>query len=115
VTEPFARGREWPAWARSWYGYLLRFAVATSGIVTGFFLVLIGYFIAVDWKTGESDWTTGAALLVLGGVAVAIYCLIGAIRPTKVSFMPPLILFVITVTGSIAGVVADIARNLALS
>jgi hypothetical protein len=25
--------------------------------------------VAVDWKTGESDWTTGAALLVLGGVA----------------------------------------------
>lgn len=78
-------------------------------------MVFIGYFVAVDWKTGESDWTTGAALLVLGGVAVAIYCLIGAIRPTRVSFMPPLILFVISATGSILALVADFARNLASS
>lgn len=100
-------------WAQTWYGYALRVLVALWGTAGGLFMVFIGYFIAVDWKTGESDWTTGAALLVLGGVAVAIYCLIGAIRPTKVSFMPPLILFVITVTGSILGVVADFARNLA--
>ena len=78
-------------------------------------MVFIGYFIAVDWKTGESDWTTGAALLVLGGVAVAIYCLVGAIRPTKVSFMPPLTLFAVSGTGSILAAVADFARNLASS
>jgi hypothetical protein len=100
-------------WAQTWYGYALRVLVALWGISGGLFMVLIGYFTAVDWKTGESNWTTGAALVVVGGVAVAIYCLIGAIRPTKVSFMPPLILFVITVTGSILGVVADFARNLA--
>jgi hypothetical protein len=81
----------------------------------GFVMVLIGYFTAVNWKTGESNWTIGAALLVIGGVAVAIYCLVGAIRPTKVSFMPPLILFVISGTSSILAAVADFARNLASS
>lgn len=113
MTEPIARGTEWPAWARTWYGYLLRFAVATWGIVTGFFLVLIGYYTAVDWKTGDSEWTLAAGAVVVTGMVLAVYSLIGAIRPTKVSFMPSLILFVITVTGSILGVVADFARNLA--
>ena len=91
----------------------MRFAVAIWGIVTGSFMVLIGYYTAVDWKTGESDWTLAAGAVVVAGIALAIYTLIGAVRPTKAMFLPPLILFVITLTGSILGVVADFARNLA--
>jgi hypothetical protein len=75
-------------------------------------MVMIGYFTAVDWKTGESNWTTGAALLVLGGVVFTIYCLIGAIRPTKALFIPPLILASISAAWAILVVIADFARNL---
>jgi hypothetical protein len=114
VTDTAPAG-QWPVWAQTWYGYALRVLVALWGTAGGLFMVLIGYFTAVDWKTGESNWTTGAALLIIGGVALAIYCLVGAIRPTKVSFMPPLILFVITVTGSLLALVTDFARNLASS
>lgn len=84
--------------------------MAVWGISGGFYLVLVGYFTAVDWKTGESDWTTGAAMLVLAGTALALYCLIGAIRPTRLLFMPPLILFAI---GSpLLIVFATLGRNL---
>ncbi len=112
MTDPIARSGEWPVWAKTWYGYLVRFVVAVWGIVTGFFLVLIGYYTAVDWKTGESDWTLGAGVVVVAGIVLAIYCLIGAIRPSRVMFMPPLILTVLTLLGLAAAWVAELARNL---
>ncbi|MGF1618422.1 MAG: hypothetical protein ACFCU2_11560 [Acidimicrobiia bacterium] len=90
----------------------MRFAVALWGIVTGFFLIFIGYFTAVDWKTGESDWTLGAGAVVVAGIALALYCLIGAIRPTRVMFMPPLILTGISLLGLLAAAITELARNL---
>jgi hypothetical protein len=112
VTDPIARSGEWPIWARTWYGYLLRFAVAIWGIVTGLFLVLIGYFTSVDWKTGEANWTLVAGAVVVAGIALAIYCLAGALRPTKAMFLPPLILTGISMAGLIASAIAELARNL---
>ncbi len=112
MTDPSARSGEWPAWARTWYGYLLRFAVAVWGIVVGFFLVLIGYYTAVDWKTGESDWTLAAGAVVVGGIGLAIYSLVGAIRPTKAMFLPPLMLSGLSLVGLILSAVAELARNL---
>jgi hypothetical protein len=112
VSDPTARSEEWPVWARTWYGYVLRFAVAIWGIITGFFLVLIGYYSAVDWKTGESDWTLAAGAVVVAGIALAIYCLIGAIRPTRFMFMPPLILAGFSLLGLVAAAIAELARNL---
>lgn len=112
MTDPIAPNRQWPAWAKTWYGYLVRFAVAIWGIITGFFLVFIGYFTAVDWKTGESDWTLAAGAVVVAGIAFAIYCLIGAIRPTRAMFMPPLILTGISMAGLIVSGIAELARNL---
>ncbi|MEX0796341.1 MAG: hypothetical protein WD274_06575 [Acidimicrobiia bacterium] len=112
MTDPRARNREWPAWARTWYGYLLRFVIAIWGIVTGFFLVLIGYYTAVDWKTGESDWTLAAGAVIVTGIVLGIYCLVGAIRPTRATFMPPLILTGISLLGLILLAIAELARNL---
>jgi hypothetical protein len=112
VTEPIARGSEWPTWARTWYGYLLRFAVAAWGTVTGFFLVLIGYYTAVDWKTGYSDWTLAAGAVVVAGIVLALYSLIGAIRPTRAMFLPPLILTGLSLVGLIVSAVAELGRNL---
>lgn len=73
--------------------------------------VLGGYFTAVNWKTGESDWTFGAGLLVVGGIVFAVYCLYGAVRPTKISFLPPTILFALwSVFGAIT-VIVDLASG----
>lgn len=102
----------WPVWAKTWYGYVLRFAVAIWGIVVGFLLVLIGYYTAVDWKTGESDWTFAAGAVVVAGIGLAIYSVIGAIRPTKAMFLPPLILTGLSLVGLILSAVAELARNL---
>lgn len=86
--------------------------MATWGIVVGFFLVLIGYFIAVDWKTGESDWTLAAGAVVVMGIILALYSLIGAIRPTRAMFLPPLILTGLSLVGLIVSAVAELVRNL---
>jgi hypothetical protein len=112
VTGPIARHGEWPAWARTWYGYLLRFAVAIWGIATGSFLILIGYYSAVDWKTGESNWTMGAAGVVVAGIVLGLYSLIGSIRPSKALFLPPLILTGLSLLVLIASIIGDLAANL---
>lgn len=112
MNDPTASNRQWPAWAKTWYGYLVRSAVAIWGIVSGFFLVGIGYFTAVDWKTGESDWTLAAGAVVVAGIALGIYCVIGAIRPTRAMFMPPLILTGISLAGLIVSGIAELARNI---
>lgn len=102
----------WPGWAQTWYGYVLRILVALWGMATGFFLILIGYYTAVDWKTGESDWTLGAGLTVLGGVVVAVYSVVGAARPNKALFLPPLILLAMSVMAGVGLAIAEFARNL---
>lgn len=112
MTDREARSGKWPTWARTWYGYLLRFVVAIAGIVTGSFLILIGYYSAVDWKTGEENWTLAAAAVVVAGIALAIYCLLGALRPTKPMFLPPLILAGLGLLVLIASVIAEFARNI---
>lgn len=112
MSDPVARNEEWPAWARTWYGYLLRSVVAIWGIAVGFFLVLVGYYSAVDWKTGESNWTLSAAAVVFAGLLLALYSLIGAIRPSKGMFLPPLILTGISAFGLVAAWIAELARNL---
>jgi hypothetical protein len=91
---------------------LLRVVVAIWGLAVGAIGVFIGYFTAVDWKTGESDWTLGAAMLILGGIAFAIYCLYGAFRPTRWSFLPPTILLGLSTVLSVLSVVAEFVRNL---
>ena len=104
--------QRWPGWAQTRYGYVLRVLVALWGMATGFFLILIGYYTAVDWKTGESDWTLGAGLTVLGGIVVSIYCLVGAVRPNKALFLPPLILLAMSVVTVVGLAIAELARNL---
>lgn len=105
--------KQWPSWAGRWYGILLRILVALWGTATGALLVGIGYFTAVNWKTGESTWTLGAALLVLGGIAFAIYCIYGAVRPTKIWFLPPTILFGLSVVLGAISAIGEFARSLA--
>lgn len=102
----------WPHWAQTWYGYTLRILVALWGMATGLFLILIGYYTAVDWKTGESDWTLGAGLTVLGGILVSVYCVVGAVRPNKTLFLPPLILLAMSVVAGVGLAIAELARNL---
>lgn len=86
--------------------------VAAVGIVGGFFLVGIGYYSAVDWKTGESDWTLASVAAIVAGIVVGIYFLIGAIRPTRAKLIPPLILIGLSVIGLALSAVAELARNL---
>lgn len=112
TDNPAVRNGQWPPWAKTWYGYLLRVLVALLGMTAGFFLILIGYYTAVNWKTGESNWTLGAGLTVLGGAAVAIYCVAGAIRPSKALFLPPLILLAMSVVAGVGLAIAELARNL---
>ncbi len=112
MSDPIDRAGEWPPWSKTWYGYLVRLVVAISGIVFGLFLVLIGYYSAVDWKTGEANWTLAAGAVIVAGIVLGIYCSIGAIRPTKAWFLPPLILTVLGLLGLVAAWVADLARNL---
>lgn len=107
-----APGGQWPEWAQTWYGYLLRFAVGIWGIAVGLFLVGIGYYSAVDWKTGESDWTLASIAVIVAGVVVGIYSLVGAIRPTKAMLIPPLILIGLSLMGLTLSVLAELARNL---
>lgn len=108
ATSPTKR---WPAWAGRWYGILLRVLVATWGILAGLFGVAAGYFTAVDWKTGESNWTAGAVLFIVGGLIVALYSIYGAIRPTKLSFIPPATMFFITGILTLIGFVQDAIRT----
>ncbi|HEY5889160.1 MAG TPA: hypothetical protein VIW94_00480 [Acidimicrobiia bacterium] len=59
------------------------------GVLIGLYLILGGYYTAVDWKTGESNWTTGAVVFIVAGIVLAGYSLWGAIKPGKVSLIPP--------------------------
>jgi hypothetical protein len=104
---------QWPDWGERWYGVLLRILVAIWGLALGAIGVFAGYFTAVDWKTGESNWSLGAGLLILGGIAFAIYCLYGAFRPTRWSFLPATILFGLSVALGILTAVAELVRSLA--
>lgn len=83
MTEP------WPSWAGRWYGIVLRLLVAGCGLLFGLYLILGGYYTAVDWKTGESNWTFEAVFFIIAGIILAGYSLWGAIRPSKLSFIPP--------------------------
>jgi predicted transporter len=101
----------WPSWAGRWYGIVLRLLIAVAGLIFGLFLMLGGYYTAVDWKTGESDWTTEAVFLIIAGVILAGYSLWGAIRPTKLSFIPPAVFFLgALVLGSLS-LVGDLFRG----
>jgi hypothetical protein len=101
----------WPAWASTWYGMLLRFVVALWGIAAGGFIVLAGYYTAVDWKTGESDWTLGAGLAVIGGILFAIYCIYAAFRPTKITLIPALVLLGGSIALGLASAVGELVRG----
>ncbi len=103
----------WPSWAGRWYGIVLRLLVAGCGLIFGLYLMLAGYYTAVDWKTGESNWTTAAVFLITGGIILAGYSLWGAIRPSKLSLMPPAVFFLgALLLGSLA-LVDDLFREAA--
>ncbi len=101
----------WPSWAGTWYGIVLRLLIAVAGLIFGLYLMLGGYYTAVDWKTGESDWTAGAVLLIVSGIILVGYSLWGAIRPSKLSFIPPAVFFLgALVLGSLT-LIAELFRG----
>lgn len=80
--------------------------------MVGLLFIAGGYYSAVNWKTGEENWTPGAQLVIVGGIGLAIYCVVGAIRPTKVTFVPPAILFTLSMVGIVFAGVAEWVRSL---
>lgn len=76
-------------------------------MLAGLYGVAVGYFTAVDWKTGESSWTLQAGLFVVGGLVFAIYAVAGAVRPSKAMFLPPLALCVVSSLLVISATVSD--------
>lgn len=87
--------------------------MALCGLTFGLYLILGGYYTAVDWKTGESNWTTAAVFLIIGGVILAGYSLWGAIRPSKLSFLPPAVFFAGVVLFGSAALINDLFRGAA--
>jgi hypothetical protein len=85
--------------------------VAIWGLLLGLFGVASGYFTAVDWKTGESNWNGQAVFFIVGGLIVVLYAIYGAIRPTKLSFIPPATMFFLTVILALTTFVADLIRS----
>ncbi len=85
--------KPWPSWAGRWYGIVLRLLVAIWGVLLGLYLILAGYYTAVDWKTGESNWTAEAVFFIVAGIILTGYSLWGAIKPSKLSLLPPALFF----------------------
>lgn len=113
MTAESPPSRRWPSWAGRWYGILLRVLVAIWGLLVGLIGVGSGYYTAVDWKTGESDWTAEAVFLIVGGIVLASYSLWGAIRPSKLSFIPPAVFFLGTLVFGGLSLVDDLFKGAA--
>jgi len=81
--------------------------VAGWGALLGLYLILGGYYTAVDWKTGESNWTTEAVFFIVAGLFLTAYSLWGAIKPSKLSLIPPALFFLSSGILVLAAVVGD--------
>ena len=86
--------------------------MALWGVIVGLLLVGAGYYSAVNWKTGEENWTLGAQLVIVGGIAFAGYCVVGALRPTRITFLPPAVLFVLSLVAIAVGGINELIQTI---
>ncbi|MDH3189452.1 MAG: hypothetical protein OEM39_02255 [Acidimicrobiia bacterium] len=86
--------------------------MALWGVIVGLLLIGRGYYSALNWKTGEENWTLGAQVVIVGGIAFAGYSVVGALRPTKITFLPPAVLFVLSLAGLAVGGINELIQAL---
>lgn len=91
----------WPAWARRWYGMVLRILFGATGSMLGIGLIALANF-GATFKKQQPEWDGEAISILVLGLATVTVSLAVLVRPSRLTILSTVIVAIaIPVVGSI--------------